>query len=166
MPYIERTIQEYGVIIDHVTYYHDVMRKYIHSKEKNGLKRKFLFRRDPRDISIIFFYDPEANEYFDIPYRDTSLPAISIWEYNEVVRELNRQKVNLNEKAIFDTYKMMDELEASAIKKTRRFKRIDKKLLNKVNEEVEDLSNDIQEREVQDDLLILPFEDVDHESFK
>jgi putative transposase len=165
MPYIERTIQEYGVIIDHVTYYHDVMRKYIHSKDKNGLKRKFLFRRDPRDISIIFFYDPEANEYFDIPYRDTSLPPISIWEFNDVVRELNKKKVNLNEKAIFETYKMMDELETSAIKKTRRFKKIDKKLLNNKNEESDDLITQLNEN-VQEELLILPFEDIDDESLK
>lgn len=163
MPYIERTIQEYGVIIDHITYYNDVLRKYIHSKDKIGLKRKFIFRRDPRDISIIFFYDPDANEYFDIPYRDTSLPPISVWEFNDVVRELNHKKINVNEKTIFETYKMLDELESSAIKKTRRFKKMSKELLNNQKEDIDPQTGNPDSNE--DELLILPFEDIDDEPF-
>ena len=38
-------------------------------------KRQFIVRRDPRDISMIYFYDPELQEYFAIPYRNTASPA-------------------------------------------------------------------------------------------
>ncbi|PTT67390.1 helix-turn-helix domain-containing protein, partial [Chryseobacterium sp. HMWF001] len=57
MPFVERTIQEYGVLIDHITYYDDILRKYIHSREdssKYSKKQKYIFKRDPRDISIIY----------------------------------------------------------------------------------------------------------------
>jgi putative transposase len=34
--------------------------------EEPAHKRKFTVRRDPRDISVIHFWDPEAQEYFRI----------------------------------------------------------------------------------------------------
>ena len=48
-------------------------------------------RRDPRDISVVFFYDPELKQYFNIPYRETSRPAISLWEWREAQRRLKEQ---------------------------------------------------------------------------
>lgn len=126
MPFVERTIQEYGIVIDHIFYYHDVLRKYIHAKEsitKNSFKRKFMFRRDPRDISMVYFYDPELNDYFEIPYRDTSKPAISIWEFNEVIRNLNKNNAVVDEEAIFNAYMNMEEIEMKAIRDTKRLKR-------------------------------------------
>ncbi len=119
MPYVERTIQEYGVLIDHICYYDDVLRKYIHSKEddsKYSRKQKFIFKRDPRDISMIYFFDPELNDYFEIPYRDTSKPPISIWEFNEVVTKLQKQNITVNEDNIFEAYKEMEEIELKAIR--------------------------------------------------
>lgn len=154
MPYIERTIQEYGVIIDYITYYHDVLRKYIHAKDGKN-KKKFLFRRDPRDISVIFFYDPEVNEYYDIPYKDSSLPPISIWEYNEITKTIKKDDIVINEKSIFDTYRKLDEIENKAIretKKVRRFKNNEFKNLI-VNEKESEELDTIEE--------IKPFEDID-----
>ena len=41
-----------------------------------------------RDISVVFFFDPELNCYFEIPYRDTSRPPLTLWELREVRRRL------------------------------------------------------------------------------
>ncbi|WP_234912418.1 Mu transposase C-terminal domain-containing protein, partial [Vibrio anguillarum] len=56
LPFEERTIQAYGVQIDNVHYYHDVLRIWINSTVEGNSKqkRKFIFRRDPRDISTIW----------------------------------------------------------------------------------------------------------------
>lgn len=164
MPIIERTVQEYGVIIDHLTYYHDILRNYIHSKDKDGKKRKFIFRRDPRDISEIYFYDPATKDYYNIPYRDTSLPPISIWEFNDVVRSLKKEKSSLNEKLIFEAYRRMEEIELKSIKETKKIRRHKNNkpdyLKETSKEEVIDKFND-------EDLLdIKPFEDIDDETFK
>jgi putative transposase len=57
MPFFERTVQNYGVLIDDVHYYHDVLRPWINAKhpEYEKHKRKFRFHRDPRDISALYF---------------------------------------------------------------------------------------------------------------
>jgi putative transposase len=59
-------------------------------------------RRDPRDISVVHFFDPELRQYFSIPYRDTSHPTISVWELREVRRRLKEQgKETMNEDVVF-----------------------------------------------------------------
>jgi putative transposase len=161
MPFEERTIQEYGVVIDHVTYYHDVLRKYIHSKTDN-IKRKFIFRRDPRDISVVHFYEPELKEYFDIPYRDTSLPPISIWEFRDVLRTLKKSKISINEKSIFDTYREMDDIEKKAIRETKNKKSEVKNFHNTnsfATSEVNEVENEIENNDIK------PFEEIDDEAF-
>lgn len=168
MPYTERTIQEYGVIIDHITYYHDVLRKYIHSRESlasNSPKRKFIFRRDPRDISTVYFFDPEINDYFEIPYRDTSKPAISIWEYKEAVRKLNSNNVAIDEEAIFNAYRTMEKIELKSILETKKLKRTTR-YADKRNEQKTILVNDEIENNPKISFLdIKPFEDLDDEAF-
>lgn len=160
MPFEERTVQEYGVLIDHITYYHDVLRRFIHSKTHNT-KNKFIFRRDPRDISVIYFYDPELKEYFDIPYRDTSLPSISIWEFNDVIRTLKKNKTPINERNIFNTYREMDDIEKKAIRETRKRKQEIKNL--PLNKPIDNYSLNQFEESI--DVDIKPFEDIDDEAF-
>jgi putative transposase len=81
-PFIERTIQAYGVVIDEVHYYHDVLRAWMGVMDPAfpKHKRKFKFHRDPRDISQLYFYDEISKRHVPIPYRDSSLPPVSIWE--------------------------------------------------------------------------------------
>ncbi|WP_245964738.1 Mu transposase C-terminal domain-containing protein [Trinickia dinghuensis] len=117
MPFEERTVQDYGVVIDDIHYYSDVLRRWINAPDpqKPKYKRKLMFRRDPRDISAIWFYDPELGQYFTIPYRDTSHPPISVWELREAKKALEDQgRQHLDERAIFDAYERMREIERSA----------------------------------------------------
>jgi len=44
----------------------------------DGQKRHFVFRRDPRDISVVHFRDPELCRYSRIPYRNTTNPPMSV----------------------------------------------------------------------------------------
>lgn len=123
-PFVERTIQDYGVVMDDVHYYHDVLRRWIGSKnEASRQRRKFLFRRDPRDISTVWFYDPELRTYFDIPYRDTSHPAISIWELREAERLVKEAGKPVDERSLFDAYDRMRAIEEEAQAKTRAARR-------------------------------------------
>ncbi len=182
MPYVERTIQEYGIVIDHVYYYHDIMKKWIHAYQKDSpkkrVKQKFIFKRDPRDISVIFFYDPEIKEYFSIPYRNTSLPPITIWEHREVLRVLEEKgRENIDEGKIFEAYKRMKEIQLSAEqkKKTVGLKGLRKKaktaqaignsmktiLQNPKHSQFENLSIDYKIEKMN----IKPFEDIEDDSF-
>ena len=57
MPFVQRTISNEGVLIENVHYYHDVLRHWINTTEPTNkkLSRKFVFRRDPRNISTVWF---------------------------------------------------------------------------------------------------------------
>jgi len=126
MPYIERTIQGYGVLIEEIHYYHDVLRRHINARDPNDprLKRKFIFKRDPRDISRIYFYDPDVKLYYAVPYRDTSHPPMSVWELREVKRQLEKEGVGeINEQLIFDAYERMRRQEEESVKETKKARR-------------------------------------------
>lgn len=126
MPFEERTVQDYGVVIDEIHYYSDVLRRWINAPDpqKPKYKRKFMFRRDPRDISAIWFYDPEVGEYYSIPYRDTSHPPISVWELREAKKTLEAQgRQHVDERSIFEAYEHMREIELAAQAKTAAARR-------------------------------------------
>lgn len=127
MPFENRTVQHYGIVWDHVEYQHDVLRRWVNAPDPDHpkQKRKFLCRRDPRDISVIWFYDPEVCQYYAIPYRNTSHPAISVWELREAERRVveERPDVPLDENRIFDAYGKMREIEEQAKRLTKTTRR-------------------------------------------
>lgn len=86
LPSFHRSIQTYGVDIESLRYYSDVLRAWINSADSKepDKKRQFIFRRDPRDISVIWFRDPELAQYFRIPFANQALPSMSVWEYEQV----------------------------------------------------------------------------------
>jgi putative transposase len=174
MPYVERSVQEYGVIVDHIHYYHDVLRRWIHSLEpgtgKAKVKRKFIFKRDPRDISTICFLDPDLKEYYPIPYRDTSRPSITIWEYRQVCRRLKQQgQTELEEEGIFQAYRRMRELENKAIQQTRQAKRkptqVSIPIQAEINSAINNISAEPNEKPVQK-RIIKPFDELEDGTFK
>ena len=126
MPYVERTVQQYGVVIDDVHYYSDVLRRFINATDPDRpkSKRKFIFKRDPRDISVIYFYDPELKLYYEIPYRDTSHPPVNIWDFRAAMKRLEEKGLKeINEHLIFDAYEQMRAQEEKAVTDTKKMRR-------------------------------------------
>lgn len=128
MPYEERTVQPYGIVIDEIQYYDDVLKPWISATDPSDTsgkrKRKFIVRRDPRDISRVYFYDPELKQYFEISYRNTAHPPMSVWELREVRRRLKEEgQKAVNEDLIFDAYHRLRALEAEAVQETKKARR-------------------------------------------
>lgn len=126
MPYVERTIQEYGVVIDNIHYYADVLRPWIHARDPvtSKGKRKFIFVRDPRDIGEVYFFDPEAKNYFPIPYRDRTHPRMSVWELRSVLSYLaDHPGMQPDEDTIFDGLKHMRRIEEESAAKSLKARR-------------------------------------------
>lgn len=122
MPFEERTIQDYGVVIDDVHYFHDVLRPWINAPDPNfpRHRRKFRFKRDPRDISHLYFFDPEVKRYCAIPYRDLSLPPVSIWELRDAKERARERGISTDhEKEVFALINRQRELESDAAHKTK-----------------------------------------------
>lgn len=127
MPFYDRaTVQNYGIRFNHIDYYSDTLRRWIHALdlEHKSEKRKFIIRYDPRDMSRIYFLDPELNTYFEIPYANATRPPASFWEIRSVVRYLKKQGVEkIDEDILFEAIVRMREIEEEAAKKTRSARR-------------------------------------------
>lgn len=99
LPAFSRTVQTFGVTIDGMSYYAEALRPWINSSDPDNpkQKREFIFRRDPRDISYIWFFDPLIKAYYKIPCADQAMPAVSIWEYQQAkssLKSLGAKSVN------------------------------------------------------------------------
>lgn len=87
MPSYRRTVQHYGVQLD-VYYYSEALRHWIGTTDpETGQARKFVFRRDPRDISVIWFYDPVLKQYFRVPVANQAFPAATLWEFRAAKKQ-------------------------------------------------------------------------------
>lgn len=121
LPYVKRTIQNYGMRNEKIFYYHDVLRPWINAKENDNIRRKrrFVFHYDPRDISKYYFWDPELKQYFTIPYRDNRHPPISMWELREANKQARKEGIaSIDEDILFDAYDRLKQITADAVRKT------------------------------------------------
>ena len=177
MPFVERTIQDHGVEIDNVHYYDSVLRRYIDAREpgRARLKRKFRFRRDPREISVVYFYDPDSQRYYPIPYRDPSRPAMSVWTLRKATKlARERTQGKLQEQDIFDAHEELQRQTEAAVERTRQARKVrTSKALREVQRAVEHARAEkpLQNREAvpaqEDDPIqaprrvVQPFEDIE-----
>ena len=88
-------------------YYDEALRAWINAKEpaNSKTKRQLVFRRDPRDISQIWFFDPDLKQYFKIPFADLSLPAMSLWELRQA-----KEKLKAEGKKVFNEHLVLEAL--------------------------------------------------------
>ena len=126
LPFEERTIQQYGVLIGHIHYHDDILRARIHEKDPQNPRRarKFIFRIDPRDVSVIYFWDPDLKEYHAIPTAHRGRPPVSLWEVKAIVKRLNDEgRANVDENLIYEGIDEMREIERNAAAKTKTARR-------------------------------------------
>ncbi len=123
LPYTERLVRREGIVWDKISYFSDALRPWINARN-GGRAQKFIVRRNPRDISRLYFLDPELGDYLEIPYRDLAKPSISIWEYREAERFLRDQgRAAENEDVIFAAREEMTRIVAEAKTETRKARR-------------------------------------------
>lgn len=130
MPFLERTVQPYGLRIDGITYYDPVLEPWIRASEpgRNKSRRVFMVRRDPRDISVVQFLDPDTKRYYPIPYRNLEHPPMSVWELREVRTQLRREgQSEVDESLIFETFDRLSKLVEQASDKTVRARKASQK---------------------------------------
>ncbi|HHM6759892.1 Mu transposase C-terminal domain-containing protein [Pseudomonas sp. NY15181] len=124
MPSFARTIQPYGVQID-VYYYSEALRHWINTKDPDtGLARKFIFRRDPRDISVVWFYDPVLKQYFRVPVANQAFPAATVWEFKAAKRKaVEEGRKHIDDALIAKLIMENRELVQIASEKTKKARR-------------------------------------------
>lgn len=128
MPYEERTVQRYGVVIDKIHYWNDCLRRWVNAREPDNPKhkRKFRFRTLKRGLKSKWFYDPELDEYYEIPTRDPSFPDISTWDLKKIraqAKEEGLRDEQVDEAYIKARYQRMRDIEDQAGKSTTATRR-------------------------------------------
>ncbi|MDZ4296867.1 MAG: DDE-type integrase/transposase/recombinase [Moraxellaceae bacterium] len=139
LPRFRRTIQPFGVTVDNLTYYAEALRPWIGAvdKSQDGKKREFIFRRDPRDVSLLWFFEPELKQYFKVPLADQSIPTMSIWEYELARSELKKQGANSFSTSqlvcALDDMRQRVEKASESTKRARRTSQRQKEHAKKIN---------------------------------
>jgi len=125
LPLISRTVQKNGVTIDGLNYYDNVLRSWINSIDPiTGKKRYFIFRRDARDISYIWFYEPELHTYYRIPLSNQAIPAMNIWEFNAAKARMKEKGVNaVSDHELITALEEMHDLAQESVKKSKKARR-------------------------------------------
>ncbi len=125
LPSFYRTVQTFGVTVDGLTYYAEALRPWINAKDKStGDKSKLVFRRDPRDISTLWFFDPDLKQYYKVPFADQSLPSMSVWEFIQAKERLKKQGFkNVNEHEILRAITELRDQVEQAKQKSRKARR-------------------------------------------
>ena len=131
LPFQTRTVQPEGIVWDKIWYRDPLLSQWVRADE-GCRRRKFKVRRDPTDISKLYFLDPALGDYVEIPYRDYGRPSVSLWDYRAAESWLRRQgKEAENEAAIFEAYEEMHRITAEAARQTKRVRREQAKLKEK-----------------------------------
>lgn len=165
LPTIKRTIQKNGVTIDGLTYYEPVLSTHIRGlnrKQQGSSDSKYIFKRDPRDISKIWFYDDLVQEYHLIPLANVEVPKMSLFELKKIKMNIETSKNQLlNEHYIIQGYKELYEHIENAKKQTKKHRKYIQKAKNnkkqssqikqtKNIEKESKLNNDIWNQEIPD----------------
>jgi putative transposase len=127
MPFFMRSVQQYGVQIDNIFYYAPVLNAYINAADPDNAKakREFLIRRDPTDISKVYFLDPADGRYTELPYRNIGLPPISVWELREIQARLKAEgRRDIDENLIFEAVTRMRQGVEQSVHKTKAARRL------------------------------------------
>ena len=131
-PEFDSTIQRTGVKKDKLFYFADCLRPWINAIDPNDpnqkKKRKFIFKKDPRDISMIWFYEPNTNTYFKVPTAKREIPSISLYEYRQVQKYLKSERVDtVDQDAIYRAIIHLREKVDQAVSLTRKQRRMNQR---------------------------------------
>ncbi|AFD27804.1 TniA transposase (plasmid) [Deinococcus gobiensis I-0] len=125
LPYFEATVQPYGIRHMGVTYYSPILRSRVREPQPGRRResRKFQVSYDPRDISKVYFLDPELDRYYEVHARQPNFPSMSIWELRATRKYAQQHAMRMeNERDIIAAFRAMTrlvEVEQAATKQAR-----------------------------------------------
>lgn len=136
LPHFERSIQRSGVVIDHIHYYSEIFKNHLYERTwnasdrfiKNVRSKMYVFKRDPRDISKIYFLDEKENRYVVVPYADLNRPPMCIWDYRIALKKSQEFYPNsqVTEDMIFDAYNRLKQIEEQSQNMKKKAKRTER----------------------------------------
>lgn len=113
LPYFKRTVQRSGIRHDGLIYTNDVVRRHVGARhpEHPTRAREFQVSYDPRDVSVVYFLDPDLDRYYEVRCRQPNFPSMSVWELRATKRFARERHIKLeDERAIMNTFRLMRRL--------------------------------------------------------
>lgn len=126
LPFVHRTVGRRGILLDYIHYWHDGLRNRIAEPDPDHprSKRKFLVRVDPRDVTRVWFLDPDTRSYVLTPTLNVTRPAVSRWEWKAVQRQIKAEGIaNVDEDRLFQTRERLLRHSEDAVAKTKTARR-------------------------------------------
>lgn len=149
LPYKDRVVHPRGLIhyLD-VDYQSDDLRRFARdyaSPATNGPSKKLRFRRDPADISVIYYWDETLAAYAAVGYADPSHPAMSVWEWEALRAEAAARGADISdEQAVFNDGVQMDAIVTEQTQLTARKRARSRKGVKAALREAEASSHEIR----------------------
>lgn len=120
LPGTLRKVGTQGVVWDRISYSSPVLSEFL----MRGGKQRYLVKRDPRDISCIWLFDPHQSSYIELPYRDRWRPPIALWEHKRAIEKARSEGgVAISEETIFQHVEEGRAMVAASVGKSRRARR-------------------------------------------
>ena len=126
LPFEWRTVGRRGLLLDYIHYWNDGLRHRIAEADPENPKamRKFLVRIDPRDVTRVWFRDPDTNAYSMVPTLDLTRPPVSRWEWKEVQKALQAQGAGkVDEERLFQARARLEARADEAAARTKSARR-------------------------------------------
>ena len=114
-----------AVVAASIYYFSDSIRHLIGAIDRETRKpRKFIIRRDPRNIRHVWVYDDEMKCYHKVALADPTLHFTSVWELNEAKAYLKqRGESDYNQEMLSRAIQNMNEIQEQAAKATKDARR-------------------------------------------
>ncbi len=160
LPLFNRTIQKNGVNIEGLNYYDNVLRVWINEINPETKKKQiFIFRRDSRDISYIWFFEPKLQTYFRLPLANQAIPPMNLWEFRAAKERIKEKGISaISDNELISALEELHNRAKESVKKSKKARR--KLQKNKVHEKSKNITktnqdlvnlNDSEEKEVEND---------------
>lgn len=165
LPSFTRTIQNYGVSHEGITYYSNSLKPFIKRQDRGRSKKlkEYEFRWNPRDLSHIYLMHPIKNEFEKIDLAKIQFRHVkaTIWEYKAMMRALKMKGLKeVDEDRIFRALITANEIEENAVSRKAQIKRDQKKAKKQNSENKNSKQPSTAAADNEDD----PFEGLDIDS--
>lgn len=109
LPFRQVTVTRAGIRLFNMVYQADVLRRWI------GVKRDDLFvNYDPRDMSRVYFFDPDLKRYFAIACHDMRMPAPTLAQVQGVAKTIRRKGERISPQRLADALNRLDAMVSEA----------------------------------------------------
>lgn len=127
LPFERRTVQSYGIALDNVTYFHPAITKWVGVKSDSD-DGKYTIKYELHQIRHIYFLDPDTGDYIEVPRVNRSAPDMTRFELKKIQAHLRQVgSSQIDENAIIEAHRKLNELADSAKKKTKAQRRLEQR---------------------------------------